>query len=86
MPSNQKAFGCKWVFRVKYSNDSFIKRYKARLIVQGFSQVYRIDKTETFIPMIRHESLKILLAIVKMLGMILLQINVIEVYLKNVFS
>lgn len=36
LPQDQKTIGCKQVFRVKYNSDSSIKRYKARLIAQGF--------------------------------------------------
>lgn len=82
-PSDQKAIVCKSVFKVKYKSDDFIEKYKARLIAQGFSQVYRLNYMKIFAPTIRRESLKILLAIATMLGMILIQMNVVEVYLEN---
>ena len=75
--------GYKWVFRVKYNSDSSIERYKARLVAQRFYQVHRIDYTETFAPTIRHESLRIFLAIATMLGMILIQMDVIGAYLES---
>ena len=43
LPDNQKAISSKWVFKVKYNSDGSIKRYKARLVAQGFSQVHGID-------------------------------------------
>ena len=58
------------MFKVKYNFDGSIERYKARLVAQGFSQVHGIDYTETFLPTIRRESLKIFLAIAAMLEMI----------------
>lgn len=78
------AIGCKWVFKVKYNSDGSIEKYKARLVAQGFCQIHEIDYTETFAPTIRRESLRIFLAIDTMLGMILMQIDVISAYLKSV--
>lgn len=46
------------MFKVKYNLDKFIKRYKAKLVAQKFSQVYGIDYMETFVPTIRGESLR----------------------------
>lgn len=83
LPSGRKAIGCKWVFRVKYHPDGSIERYKARLVAQGFAQVHGIDYTETFAPTIRRESLRIFLAITALLGMILLQMDVIGAYLES---
>ena len=68
---------------MKYNSDSSIKRYKARLVAQKFYQIYGIDYIETFAPTIRRKSLRIFLAIATMLGLILIQIDVIDVYLKS---
>ena len=68
---------------MKYNSDDLIKRYKVRIVAQGFYQVHGIDYTETFAPIIRRESLIIFLAIAIMLGMILIQIDVISAYLKS---
>jgi len=37
LPSNKKAIGCKWVYRVKYKVDGFVEIYKARLVAKGFT-------------------------------------------------
>lgn len=63
--------------------DGSIERYKARLVAQGFSQVHGIDYMETFSPTIRRESLRVILAVTAMLGMTLIQINVIGAYLES---
>ena len=83
LPAKQKASSSKWVFKVNYHLDSSIERYKGRLVAQSFSQVYRINYTKTFVPAIKQQSLKIFLAITTMLGMILLQMNVIGAYLES---
>ena len=68
---------------MKYNSDGFIKRYKTRLVAQRFSQVHGINYTETFVPTIRRKSLRIFLAIATMLGMILMQMDVIHAYLES---
>ncbi|KAI0992742.1 hypothetical protein K3495_g15443, partial [Podosphaera aphanis] len=55
--------GSKWVFKVKRSADGSIDRYKARLVAQGFSQIPGHDFDETFAPVARYDSLRILLRI-----------------------
>lgn len=50
---NHKLIGCKWVFKIKYHPNKFIKRYKARIIAQSFLQMYCIDYTEIFTLTIR---------------------------------
>lgn len=83
LPPTCKPIGYKWVFKVKYHKDKSIKRYKRKLIVQEFSQVHSIVYTETFALTIRWQSLRIFFAITVILGMILLQINVIVAYLES---
>lgn len=71
---------------MKYNSDGSIKRYKARFVIQKFSQVYEIDYIEAFVPTIRRELLRIFLAITTMLKMILIQIDVISIYLESAFA
>ena len=37
LPKDKKVIGSKWVFMLKTNNDCSVKRYKARLVTQGFS-------------------------------------------------
>ena len=62
MPAGKRAIGCKWVFAIKTNLDGTV-RYKARLVAKGFSQREGIDYVETFSPVVRYESIRILLAI-----------------------
>lgn len=68
---------------IKYHQVRSIERYKASLVAQRFSKVYGIDYTKAFTSRIRKELLRIFLAISAMLGMILLQMDIIGAYLKN---
>ena len=63
VPDGKKPISSKWVFRIKRNPDGSINKYKARLVVRGFSQVEGVDYTETFAPVARHSSMRILLSI-----------------------
>jgi hypothetical protein len=59
----RKAVGCKWVFKVKTDADGKVVKYKSRLVAQGFSQIPGVDYEETFAPVGRTTSLRLLLTI-----------------------
>ena len=54
---------CKWVFAVK-CKDGIVTRFKARLVARGFTQQEGVDYTETYSPVLRYKTLRIILAIV----------------------
>jgi hypothetical protein len=59
---NQNVVGTKWVFRNKQDEHGVVTRNKARLVVEGYSQVEGLDFNETYAPVARLESIRILLA------------------------
>ncbi|CAI7853838.1 unnamed protein product [Closterium sp. NIES-54] len=71
----------KWVFRVKTKADGTIDKFKARWVVRGFDQEHGRDFTETFAPVSRHTSLRILLAVAAMKRKKLRQIDVANAFL-----
>jgi hypothetical protein len=59
--SKQNIMGIKWVFRNKQDKHGVVTRNKARLVAKGYSQVKGLDFEETFAPVARLESIRILL-------------------------
>jgi hypothetical protein len=59
---NQNVVGTKWVFRNKQDEHGVVTRNKARLVAKGYSQVEGLDFDETYAPVARLESIRILLS------------------------
>lgn len=64
LPTHKKTVGCKWLYKIKYLPNGQIDRYKARLVVKGFTQTTNMDYYETFKPVAKMTSFRILLALV----------------------
>ena len=68
------------VFSIKYKVDGTIERYKARLVAKGFKQTYGVDYQETFSPIAKINTVRVLLSLAANLDWPLHQFNV-----KNTF-
>ncbi|GKF20305.1 retrotransposon protein, putative, ty1-copia subclass, partial [Tanacetum coccineum] len=63
LPSNCKTVGSKWFFKIKSDMDGNVHTYKARLVVNGYTQLYRVDYEETFSPVADIRAIRILISI-----------------------
>uniref|UniRef100_A0A2N9EMG6 CCHC-type domain-containing protein n=1 Tax=Fagus sylvatica TaxID=28930 RepID=A0A2N9EMG6_FAGSY len=65
LPKGKKPIGCKWVFKKKEAvSEKEGERFKARLVAKGYSQRHGIDYDEVFSPVVRHTSIRAVLALV----------------------
>ncbi|CAJ2628030.1 unnamed protein product [Trifolium pratense] len=77
LPKNKRVVGSKWVFKRKEGIPGVeAPRYKARLVAKGFTQVEGIDYNEIFSPVVKHCSIRVLMAIVNMYDLELEQMDV----------
>ncbi|KAK1680530.1 hypothetical protein QYE76_041378 [Lolium multiflorum] len=63
LPDSRKAVENKWIFKRKTDADGNVTVYKARLVAKGFRQIQGVDYDETFSPVAKLKSVRILLAI-----------------------
>lgn len=74
-PKGRKVIRNKWVFKVKRDRDGN-ERYKARLVAKGYTQREGIDFQETYSPVVKYETLRILLSVAAFRKLVLTQFDV----------
>jgi hypothetical protein len=82
-PNDAKPIGNKWVFAKKRNKDGQLTKYKARLVAKGFAQRPGYDYVETHSPVVRLETIRILLALAQRREMIIQQMDVKGAYLNG---
>ncbi|KAK2382486.1 putative mitochondrial protein [Trifolium repens] len=82
-PDGVNIIGTKWVYRNKSDENGVFTRNKARLVVQGYSQIEGVDFDETFAPVARLESIRLLLGVACILKFKLFQMDVKSAFLNG---
>jgi len=83
LPESSTRIGCRWVFKTKRDSNGNIERYKARLVAKGYTKKWGIDYKETFSPVSKKDSLRIVLALVAHYDLELHQMDVKTVFLNG---
>ena len=83
LPPERTAIGCRWVYAVKTSPDGQFEKAKARIVAQGFTQRPGMDYYEITSPVVKFDSLRILLAIANALDWEIEMMDVKGAYLNS---
>ncbi|KAM1480311.1 hypothetical protein ACFX2I_027472 [Malus domestica] len=63
LPKGMKTVGCRWVYKTKFKSDGSVERHKARLVARGFTQTYGLNYKETFAPVAKMNSVRVILSV-----------------------
>ncbi|GJX18556.1 zinc finger, CCHC-type containing protein [Tanacetum coccineum] len=83
LPTGCKPLGCKWIFKRKLKVDGTIEKFKARLVIQGFKQKSGIDYFDTYTPVARISTIRLLIAMASIHSLIIHQMDVKTAFLND---
>ncbi|GJV44213.1 zinc finger, CCHC-type containing protein, partial [Tanacetum coccineum] len=83
LPPGCKPLGCKWIFKRKMKVDGTIDKFKARLVIQGFRQKEGIDYFDTYAPVARITTIRLLLALAAIHNLVINQMDVKTIFLNG---
>ena len=85
-PEDRKVIGVRWIFRIKLNADSSINKYKARLVIKGYTQIYGVDYSNTFSPVARLDTIRLLLVITTRIEWKVFQLEVKSTFLNGILE
>ena len=67
-PKGKFVVNSKWIFKIKHATDGSVEKHKARFVAHGFSQKEGIDYKDTFSPIARYASIRVIILLASILG------------------
>jgi hypothetical protein len=67
-PERKSVVTSKWIYKIKHTTDGSIEKHKASFVARGFSRVEGIDYEETFAPVARYTSIRMIIALTESMG------------------
>ncbi|PWA48006.1 zinc finger, CCHC-type [Artemisia annua] len=83
LPPGCTPLGCKWIFKKKMKVDGTVEKFKARLVIQGFKQKSGIDYFDTYAPVARISTIRLLIALASIHNLIIHQMDVKTAFLNG---
>lgn len=85
-PPDANIIGCQWIFKIKRNSDGSVARYKARLVANGNQQSEGVDFSETFSPVIKQPTIRVVLSLAVHHQWSLRQLDVTNAFLHGVID
>jgi len=83
-PQDRKVIGVKWVYRTKLNADGSINKHKVRLVVKGYAQISSMDYSDTFAPVARLDTIRLLLVVAAQMNWKVYQFDVKSAFLNGI--
>nr|GEU90248.1 zinc finger, CCHC-type [Tanacetum cinerariifolium] len=83
LPPGCKPLGCKWIFKRKLKVDGTVEKFKARLVIQGFKKKSGIEYFDTYAPVARISTIRLLIAMASIHNLIIHQMDVKTTFLNR---
>lgn len=83
LPPGKNLIGCTWIFKLKLHFSGAIARHKGRLVAQGFSQQPGFDFNETFSPVVKPTTIRLILSLAVSMGWTVTHLDVNNAFLNG---
>ncbi|XP_073062026.1 uncharacterized protein [Primulina eburnea] len=83
LPLGSKPIDCKWIFKKKMKTNGTIDKFKARLVAKGFTQKHGLDYFDTYSPVARITTIRLLIALASTQKWVIHQMDVKTAFLNG---